>query len=286
MSEEVETDNFAEANENLIVQKNVETKIDKKILRSMFWRLQLFQVSWNYERMQALAYAFTMKPVLEKLYKSKDEREVALKRHLEFFNTHATMAAPILGMTAAMEEKGGNDAGQGVSGIKVGLMGPLAGLGDSILWLTWMPIAMSIGAAFAKDGNIFGPILALVLFNLVNIPLKWYGIKIGYEKGVNFLAEAGKSGIVQRYTAMATMLGIVVIGGLIPQLVQLATPYVLKVGGTKIKFQEIFDGILPSLLPLVITIISFLLIKKGFSAIKILMGMIIFCVLGKWTGIL
>ncbi|MEK4749369.1 PTS system mannose/fructose/sorbose family transporter subunit IID [Niallia sp. FSL W8-0177] len=86
---------------------------------------------------------------------------------------------------------------------------------------------------------------------------------------------------VQRYIAMATMLGIVVIGGLIPQLVQLATPYVLKVGGAEIKFQEIFDWILSSLLPLAIRVISFLLIKKGFSAIKILMGMIIFCVLGK-----
>jgi len=283
---EVTMNTHSEPQENLIVKENMGTKIDKKILRSMFWRLQLFQVSWNYERMQGLGYAFTIKPVLEKLYKTKEEREVALKRHLEFFNTHSTMAAPILGMTAAIEEKGGNGAGQGASGIKVGLMGPLAGLGDSILWLTWMPIAMSIGAAFAKDGNFFGPILALILFNIVNIPLKWYGIKVGYQKGVNFLTQAGHSGIVQRYTTMATVLGIVVIGGLIPQLVQLTTPYVLKVGSTEIKFQEIFDGILPSLLPLAITIISFMLIRKGFNAIKILLGMIIICILGKWIGIL
>ncbi|MET3696678.1 PTS system IID component (Man family) [Bacillus oleivorans] len=266
-------------------EPNPEKSITSKDLKSMFWRLQLFQVSWNYERMQSLAYAYTMKPVLEKLYKTKEERSEALNRHLEFFNTHPTMAAPILGINTALEEQNGNESGQGVSGIKTGLMGPLAGIGDSIIWLTWMPIVMSIGAAFAMDGNILGPILALILFNLVNIPLKWYGLKLGYNKGTNFLQEAGSTGIVQRYTTMATILGIIVIGGLIPQMVTLTTPFVLTVGDTEVKFQEIFDGILPNLLPLMVTLSSFFLIKKGKNPVVILLGTIVVCILGKWIGI-
>lgn len=188
-------------------------------------------------------------------------------------------------MNAAMEEKNSGNS-KGISGIKVGLMGPLAGLGDSILFLTWMPIVMSIGAAFAKEGNIFGPILAFILFNMVNIPLRYYGVKLGYEKGVDFLTNAKNTGIIKRYTEMATILGIIVVGGLVPQLVQLTTPYELKVDETTIKFQEIFDQILPGLLPLTITVISYLLLKKGVGPVKILLVMIVLSILGKWVGVL
>jgi PTS system mannose-specific IID component len=267
-------------------QNQEENKIDDKILKSMFWRLQLFQASWSYERMQALAYAFTFKPVLKKLYKTKEERAIALKRHLEFFNTHPTMAAPILGINAAMEEKNGNDVGQGVSGMKVGLMGPLAGIGDSIIWLTWMPIVMSIGAAFALNGNIFGPIFALIVFNLVNIPMKYFGIKLGYTKGISFFNNPENAGLIQRYTTMAVILGLIVVGGLIPQIVKFTTPYVLKVGKTQVKFQEILDGVMPNLLPIIATLICFFLVKKGKNPVVILLGVIVFSVLGKWVGAL
>lgn len=263
-----------------------EKKIGIKTLRQMFWRLQLIQGSWNYERMQALGYLYCFKPVLKLLYKTETERADAMKRHLEFFNSHPTMVAPILGINAAIEEKGGEQMKAGVNGVKVGLMGPLAGVGDSILWLTWLPIAMSIGVSFAMAGNIIGPILALLLFNLVNIPLKYYGIKMGYEKGVSFLYDAEHSNVIQRYTQMALVLGLVVIGGLIPQIVKVTTPYVLAIGKTKLKFQEIFDGVLPSLLPLLVTFLCFIMIRKGVNPIKILFGIITLSILGKWVGIL
>jgi mannose PTS system EIID component len=259
-------------------------KIDSKDLRKMFWRLQLFQSSWSYERMQSLAYAFTFKPVLKKLYRTKEERAEALKRHLEFFNTHPTMAAPILGINAAMEENKGNDVGQGVSGMKVGLMGPLAGIGDSIIWLTWMPIVMSIGAAFATNGNIFGPIFALIVFNLLNIPMKYYGIKLGYSKGVSFFNNPENAGLIQRYTTMAVILGLIVVGGLIPQIIKLTTPFVLSVGKTHVKIQTIIDGIMPSLLPIIATLICYFLIKKGKNPVTILLGVILISILGKWVG--
>ena len=111
-----------------------EKKLDKKVLNSMFVRSWFLLGSFNFERMQSIGFCVTMIPALKKLYKG-DELKAALKRHLEFFNTQPFIAAPIMGITAAMEEQKANgkpidDAT--ISGVKVGLMGPLAGVGDPI----------------------------------------------------------------------------------------------------------------------------------------------------------
>lgn len=265
-----------------------QNKINKRDLTKMFWRMQIFQGSWNYERMQNLAYLFCMKPVLKKIYnnKPKEEKVKAIKRHLEFFNTMPTLAAPIMGVTAAMEEQGGNEVGQAISSVKVGLMGPLAGLGDSIIWLTWMPICMSIAASFTSQGNPLGLILGLLMFNIVNVSAKYYGISFGYEKGVNLLEETKDSGIIQRYTTMATILGLTLIGGLIPQMVSIKIPLTLAVGEVKVVVQEILDGIMPSLVPLLVTYLCYHFIKKGRPAVGILVVIILASILCKWVGIL
>lgn len=112
-----------------------EKKVTKQDLNAVVLRSNLFQGSWNFERMQALGFAYSMVPVIRRLYPDQDsqERKDAIKRHLEFFNTQPFVAAPVLGVTIAMEEERANgkeidDAA--INGIKVGLMGPLAGVGD------------------------------------------------------------------------------------------------------------------------------------------------------------
>lgn len=105
-------------------------------IRGVFLRSNLFQGSWNFERMQALGFCYSMVPVIRRLYpENNDDRKQAIKRHLEFFNTHPYVAAPVLGVTMAMEEQRANGAAiddAAINGIKVGLMGPLAGVGDPI----------------------------------------------------------------------------------------------------------------------------------------------------------
>ena len=110
-------------------------KIQKSDIKKVFWRFQLYGGSWNFERMQNVGFLYSIKPVLKRLYanKSKEEMSTAMKRHMEFFNTNPTMAAPIIGVTSALEEAGGNESGDATTAVKVGLMGPLAGLGDSII---------------------------------------------------------------------------------------------------------------------------------------------------------
>lgn len=124
-------------------------KIDKKTLNKVLLRTQACQFAHNYERMQSLSLTYCFTPVLEKLYKDapKEERINAMKRHLEYFNTHPLAIPFILGISAALEESTEEDQKDTVVGIKTSLMGPFAGLGDSLLNLTWYPIAGSIGAS-------------------------------------------------------------------------------------------------------------------------------------------
>lgn len=108
----------------------------------VFWRSQFLQASWNFERMQNVGWAYSMIPALKKLYTSKEDRASALKRHLEFFNTHPYLAAPVLGVTLTLEEEkaGGEDIDNAaIQGVKIGMMGPLAGVGDPVFWGTLRP---------------------------------------------------------------------------------------------------------------------------------------------------
>ena len=131
--------------------------LDKKIRRSVMWRSMFLQGSWNYERMQNGGWAYSLIPALKKLYPSGEEAKEALKRHLEFFNTHPYVAAPIIGVTLALEEERANGADiddAAIQGVKVGMMGPLAGIGDPVFWFTVRPIVGAIAASLAVGGSI------------------------------------------------------------------------------------------------------------------------------------
>lgn len=116
-------------------------KIEKKDLNKMFWRSQMIQFSHNYERMQSLSTLFALTPVLKRLYgdRPKEERVAAQKRHLEFFNSHPVLIPFILGITTALEEETSEEEKESVIAVKTSMMGPLAGLGDSLLNFTWVP---------------------------------------------------------------------------------------------------------------------------------------------------
>src|SRR5574337_1009120 len=144
--------------------------LDKKIRRSVMWRSMFLQGSWNYERMQNGGWAYSLIPALKKLYPSGEEAKEALKRHLEFFNTHPYVAAPIIGVTLALEEERANGADiddAAIQGVKVGMMGPLAGIGDPVFWFTVRPILGALGASLAQSGNIMGPIIFFLGWNII-----------------------------------------------------------------------------------------------------------------------
>ena len=131
--------------------------LSKKERLSVALRSTFLQGSWNYERMQNGGWAFSIIPAIKKLYKTEEERSAALKRHLEFFNTHPYVASPVIGVTLALEEERANGAevdDAAIQGVKVGMMGPLAGVGDPVFWFTVRPILGALGASLAMTGNI------------------------------------------------------------------------------------------------------------------------------------
>ncbi|CAJ0999001.1 PTS system mannose-specific EIID component [Sodalis praecaptivus] len=264
-------------------------------VRGVFIRSNLFQGSWNFERMQALGFCFSMVPVIRRLYpENNDDRKQAIKRHLEFFNTHPYVAAPVLGVTMAMEEQRANGApidDAAINGIKVGLMGPLAGVGDPIFWGTVRPVFAALGAGIAMSGSLLGPLLFFILFNLVRLATRYYGVAYGYRKGVNIVNDMG-GGFLQKLTEGASILGLFVMGALVNKWTHVNIPFVVSritntEGQTTVTtVQTILDQLMPGLVPLLLTFGCMWLLRRKVNALWIIMGFFVIGIFGYWVGLL
>ncbi|QHB32380.1 PTS mannose transporter subunit IID [Yersinia canariae] len=272
-----------------------EKKLTPADIRGVFIRSNLFQGSWNFERMQALGFCFSMVPAIRRLYpENSEERKQAIKRHLEFFNTQPFVAAPILGVTLAMEEQKANGAeidDAAINGIKVGLMGPLAGVGDPIFWGTVRPVLAALGAGIAMSGSLLGPLLFFVLFNLVRLLTRYYGVAYGYSKGVNIVSDMD-GGLLQKLTEGASILGLFVMGALVNKWTHVNIPVVVSKitnqnGETTVTtVQTILDQLMPGLVPLLLTFGCMWLLRRKVNALWIIMGFFAIGIFGYWIGFL
>ncbi|OSN06824.1 PTS mannose transporter subunit IID [Lonsdalea iberica] len=270
-------------------------KLTASDVRGVFIRSNLFQGSWNFERMQALGFCFSMVPVIRRLYpENSEERKQAIKRHLEFFNTHPFVAAPILGVTMAMEEQRANGApidDGAINGLKVGLMGPLAGVGDPIFWGTARPVFAALGAGIAMTGSLLGPLLFFVLFNLVRLLVRYYGVAYGYKKGADIVSDMG-GGFLQKMTEGASILGLFVMGALVNKWTHVNIPMVVsRVTGqdgntTVTTVQSILDQLMPGLVPLLLTFGCMWLLRRKVNALWLIMGFFAIGIFGYWIGLL
>ena len=184
-------------------------------------RHQYLQGSWNYERMQNGGWAFSMIPAIKKLYPKKEDQIAALKRHLEFYNTHPYVSAPVIGVTLALEEGRANGEpidDVAIQGVKVGMMGPLAGVGDPVFWFTVRPILGALGASLALGGSILGPILFFVLWNVIRLAFLWYTQEFGYKAGASISSDLS-GGMLGKVTEGASILGMFIIGALVERWV-------------------------------------------------------------------
>ena len=166
-------------------------------------------------------------------------------------------------------------------------MGPLAGIGDSVLKFTWLPICGSIGASLALSGNFLGPILMFLLYNIVNVSSKYYGIHMGYEKGIS-LINGSETNILQRLTNMANIVGLMVVGGLIASSVKMKVALEFGAGENVILLQDLFDKVMPGLLSLLVTVAVYFILKKtnGKHAPLLILGTMIVCILLVTIGVL
>ncbi|WP_137743011.1 PTS system mannose/fructose/sorbose family transporter subunit IID [Robertmurraya siralis] len=264
-------------------------KVTKRELRQVFWRSFALQGAFNYERMQNLGYAYAMIPVIKKLYEKHDDQVKALNRHLEIFNTTPAVSTTIMGISAAMEEQNANDSNfdsNSINAVKASLMGPLAGIGDSLFWGTFRIIAAGIGVSLATQGNIFGPILFLILYNIPHLFLRIAGLRMGYRVGVNSLERIQKEGLMEKIMSMTTTVGLLVVGGMVATMLNITTPLEFDMNGAKVVVQDIFDQILPNALPLLGTFIVYGLMKRKVSITKLTLGIIVAGIFLHWIGLL
>ena len=179
--------------------------------------------------MQNGCWAFSMIPAIKKLYSNKEDQIAALKRHLEFYNTHPYVSAPVMGVTLALEEGRANGEpidDVAIQGVKVGMMGPLAGVGDPVFWFTIRPILGALGASIALGGSALGPILFFVLWNVIRLVFLWYTQEFGYKAGASISSDLS-GGMLGKITEGASILGMFIIGALVQRWVSISfTPVV------------------------------------------------------------
>lgn len=272
------------------VQTADERKLTKKDLTRVAIRSLGMEWDWNYERQMNMAFCYSMLPVIKKLYPTKEEQTEAMQRHLEFFNTTPHLSTLILGITAAMEEQNANDPEfetESINNVKVSLMGPLAGIGDSFIWGTLRIIATGVGVSLAAQGNILGPLLFLLLFNIPAQGLRFYLMHAGYKLGSGFLAKVQESGLMEILTYGASILGLMVIGGMTAENVAITVPLVIGSGDAATTLGDICNTIMPGLLPLAFTMLLYWLVsKKNVKTTTLLVALVVVGLVGSFFGIL
>lgn len=237
------------------------TVLTKKDLRKSAWRwIRVGISSFNYQTQLAPSVVYALLPSLKKIYgDDKDALKRSLDNHYKYFNTNPWLAPILFGATLAMEDKDKADSLDEVQSTKVGLMGPLAGIGDTIIWAMIPTIFGSVGASMAKQGNPFG-IYLWILFNICILFLRSRMFEFGYKQGMHFLTAYGDK--LTAFTDAISVLGLTVIGALIPSTISFKTALSMTNAGVTLKFQSILNQILPSMLPVLLVGVFYWLIKK------------------------
>ncbi len=274
-------------------EKNYEIKVDKKDIRKSWWIWYLgAEVSNSYERLQSLIFCASMIPVLKKLYKDKAELSEALKRHLNFYNTEGVAGSIVNGITIAMEEqKANNEQGStdaAITGIKTGLMGPIAGIGDSIIWAAVMPIIIALFLPFAINGNALGAIMPIILYTGVTVLIGYYLCIKGYVIGKNSILQLLQDGKVKDLIDGASVLGLFMMGSLSASYIKIETPFKIAIANSQpIMIQEILNSIAPGLLELAAVFgIYWFLKTKGPRYNIIMIAIIVFSIVCSVLGLL
>lgn len=257
---------------------------DRSMLKKIFWHSWLLFSSFSYVKMQGYGFEYAMYPAINRFYKNdKEGKRKALVRHSSFFNCTYETAAFIMGLSAAMEKENASDPSfdsDSINALKAALMGPLSGIGDSIFWGTLRLIAAGIAIPLAMQGNILAPFLFLLIYEIPSIITRWQLLKVGYTSGERFIAQSSKSGLIDKITDLATIVGMMMIGAMTASSVTITTPLKWVMKGTTLNVQHILNSIMPGLLPLIITLGVFALIRKRVKIVYLLFGLIILGILG------
>ena len=300
-----------ESNFNLAYKDTAPAKpLTKAVLNKMVWRSLNLQASFNYERMQAAGWLWSILPGLEAIHTNKDDLSTSMTHNLEFFNTHPFLVTFVMGIVLSMEQQKADI--NSIRAVRVAAMGPLGGIGDALFWFTLVPITAGITANMAISGNLAGPIIYFLITFGVQMALRYWLMYWSYDMGTKAIEVLTAN--AREFTHAASMLGVFVVGALtcnygatklgmvipngqtaekVKQLViengNIVEKEVEKLKDVNIDIQAMLDGILPALIPLGLTLMCYFLIKKkGWSPTKCIMLLLVIgivgCVFGIWAG--
>lgn len=270
---------------------SAENNITKKDFLKVFWRSFTLLGSYNFERMEALGFNYSIMPALSKIYKDDpDGLKEALRRHMEVFNMTVAPSTFVMGISIAMEEQYKRDPEHfdpaSINSVKMALIGPLSGIGDTFFWGIFRILAAAIGVSFAQTGSIVAPFIFLLLFNVPHFLTRYHCLFIGYRNGNSFLQKVQSSGQMNLFTYCAGIVGIIAVGCMIATQISVSCPLSFTISGTEIVLQEYLDQIMPRLLPLTATLIVYHFLQKKVRVGVIMAGIIIVGFLCGVLGIL
>lgn len=239
----------------------------------------------NFGTLQGSGYAWAVSKTLRKIYPNDEDYIKAMEVELEYFNTTPYVAPLVIGADIAMQEQEGNNSLEAVRSIKTSLMGPLAGIGDSILWVLYPTIMGSIGGYMALEGNPLGAIIWMLL-NLLLILLRVKLYDVGYTSGTRLITDL--AGQLSSFTESASVMGLTVVGSLIATVVKVYTPLEFTFGEVTLPLQtDVFDKIMPALLPVLLTgIVYWLMEKRKWGFLQVILLVIVVSLIGSYFGIL
>lgn len=259
-------------------------------LKRIFWRSCMLDSSWNYERQQNIGYAFSLTPILDKLYAQDAEKHRrALARSLDFMAITPQLSTLLMGINAAMEEENASKPDfdeASIAAVKTSLMGPLAGIGDSLIAGTLRVIGTGIAIGFAQQGSPLGAILLLLIFNVPGLLIRWFGVKLGYRYGATLITNAENAGIMEKISFAVSVVGLAAIGGMVASYIAIDIPLTVGTGDFAQPLTSYFDMIMPCIPQLAIFGFMYWIMGKKIKTTYVLLATIAVCILCCWIGTL
>ena len=264
---------------------------ERKMLKKAFWRSFTLYAAVSPAKQGASGFCYALMPFINKFYKNDEEgKKEALVRSMSYFNTTITCSTFIMGLVASMEKKNSEQKdfdANSINAVKSSLMGPLAGIGDSIFWGVLRVIAAGIAVGLGMTGNILAPIVFLLLFNIPSLLVKYYGTFLGYKLGSEYIQKVYASGLMNILTKAASTVGLIMVGGMTASMVTFNSTFELSMQGESIlnlqsMLDQIFIGIVPLGLPL---LCYYLLKKKNVSITVLIIGVIVLGIVLSLLGI-
>lgn len=274
--------------DNAIAKKDLKSLWTKKMFWKTWWMMALQSVCFSMPKMMSPGFCIAITPWLKALY--KDDKEGLIERlvaHQPFYNCTPETSYFIAGLVCTIERDIAEDPNfdaSSVAAVKAALMGPLSGVGDAIFWVTVRTVAASIAISLASAGNVLGLFAFPVIYHAFSVPTRIILLRTGYNLGSSFLESAYESGAIEMLTYGATIVGLIMVGSMVANFVNLNFAINLDSAGTT-TLQGTLDSVVPKLNSLWVSLLCIWALRKGRSATFIIVVMFFAGIIGKLIGI-